>query len=524
MRKEIMLGIGIALLYFVVLLIQLPDYGITWDEPIQYSSGQAYTEYFSGKPLVVGEISNIANYGPFMDIMGSYSYIILSKNLGLMDPISAHRVPTAFMAAIAVLVVYLFALRYYNLFIAIISALALACYPHFFAHAHFNVKDIPMAGMYTLVLVLWHEATLRKSWKWSIAAGVALGLAGATKFNAAFIPIVLVLWWLVAFRDKLKVDGKFVIPKRWDIIAGFLVSIPVAVLAWPWLWFSTVEHVKGIIQTFSSVAKGFVVFYFGQGYSSGVDVPWHYPFGYLYAVTPVILLILAVIGFIIAVYDTKTLKNRASVLVLLWFLVATLKISFSGMVYDGIRQFFEVVPALALFAGMGAWFCFRLSRSFTKNILSAGKSQAAFGIILLLLLWPTLSAMHRLHPYESSYYNGFIGGTQGAVGNLRVSYWGEPIKEGAEWLNKNAERNARINALEVPNLVLYYTRPDLRVGMGDGGDYIITLNAFPAQALHTVYADGVPILNIYKANPNGNFTDYNVEDGIDIFYKHEIKK
>ncbi|MEM4246846.1 MAG: glycosyltransferase family 39 protein [Candidatus Woesearchaeota archaeon] len=522
MKKETLLGIVISIAYFLFLIVQIPDYGITWDEPIQYTSGIAYANYFSGKPLVVGNISNVANYGPFVDILGAYSYIVFSKNLGWTDPITAHRIPVALLAALAVLVVYLFTLRNYNLFVAISSALFLLIYPHFFAHAHFNVKDVPMAGLYTIAIILFYEATLRKSWKWSIGAGIVLGLAGATKINAAFIPITIVLWWVIAFRDSWRKNGKLVISKRWDLLASFLIAIPVTIIAWPWLWHSTIAHIQGILKTFSTVALGFVVFYFGQGYQSGVNVPWHYPFGYLAVVTPLIMLIMAAIGFFIACKDTASLKNRASALVLVWFLVATLKISFSGLVYDGIRQFFEVVPALAILAGIGAWFCFRVFHGFAKNRLSPVKSQVAFGIILLLLLWPTLNAMARLHPYESSYHNALVGGTQGAVGKFRVSYWGEPIKAGIEWLNKNAEKNATVNVVEAPHLAIYYVRKDLNVVTGEGGNYVLTLNAFPTQPIYTVFADGVPILNIYKGNPNGNITPYDIMKSDDLFFKQEM--
>ena len=525
MKKELAIGVGISLLYFILLLVQIPSYGMTWDETFQYGAGMAYANYFSGEPLVIGELSNLASYGPFIDIMGVYSYFWFSKAMGLTDAITAHRIPIALLAAIAVFVVFWFALKNYGMFAAVTSSLFLALYPRFFAHAHFNVKDVPMAALYTIALFLWYEATYRKSWKWSLAAGAVLGLAGATKINAAFIPITIVLWWIIAFRDSWRVEGKIRIPKRWDLVGGFLIAVPVTILAWPWLWSDTIAHIQGILATFANVAKGFSVFYFGQGFTSGVNVPWHYPFGYLFAVTPAIMLILAAIGFIILCRDTKTLQNRASVLILVWFLVATLKISFSGLVYDGVRQFFDVVPAIALMAGMGAWLGFRVFHSFAKVKLSLRASQAIFIIILLLAFWPTISTMQRLHPYESSYYNEIIGGTQGAVGKFRIIYWGEPIKEGAEWLNKNAEQNARILMPEAPHIGIYHLRPDLIAGTGQGGDYIMTLNSIPnAPPLYTATADGIPILNIYRGNPDGNFTPHDVAGSVDLFYKQELQQ
>ncbi len=524
MKKDVLFGIGLAIIYLIFLLIQIPSYGLTWDEPIQYASGIAYADYFGGGPLVVGNLSNVANYGPAVDITGAYSYLIFSKALGLTDPITAHRIPVALLAAVAVLVVYLFALRNYGFIPAIASSVFLASYPHFFAHAHFNVKDIPMAGLYALTLFLFYEATFRKSWKLSIAAGVALGLSFATKINAAFIPITIMLWWIIAFRNKIIEKGKLAIPKRWDILAAFLISIPVTIAAWPWLWSDIFTKIKGILETFATVGKGFAVFYFGQGYTSGLNVPWHYPFGYLFVVTPVIVLILAAIGFFIALKDTISLRNKASALLIIWFFIATLKISFSGLVYDGIRQFFEVVPAIAIFAGIGGWFAFRIFYGFVKQKLSLNTAKIAFSILILILYLPTITAMYRLHPFESSYFNGLVGGTDGAVGKFRISYWGEPIKYGAEWLNKNVERGATINVLEAPHIAIYYLRPDLKVVTGQGGDYILTLNTFPVQPLYTISADNVPIINVYKGPGAGNVTLHDIDASADIFFKQEIRR
>lgn len=520
----------VAIIYASFLLAGLPDYGLTWDESLYFSSSLSYVRYFQGQPLTVGSISNSANYGPAVDILATYSYFIFSKSLGWTDPITAHRIPIALLMAGAVLCMYIFLARYFNQFIAVVSAFALALYPVLFAHSHFNAKDVPVAALFTISVVLFFEATYRKKWWLSLLSGAVLGFSFATKFNAIFVPVVMAIWYAIAFRHELWKEGKVILPKRWDLAVSGAVAVAFTILCWPWLWFDTWNHLLGIFKHFATVAKGFSVFYFGQGYVSGQNVPWSYPYGYLVAVTPLLILVLALIGIGVCVGMSRKknpgVKESTAILLLVWFFVTTGKVAVSGMVYDNIRQFFEAIPALAAFVGLGAWFIVKLANHFLKNSLSRKQVVAGIAIALFLLYIPTLTTMARLHPYESSYFSELVGGTQGAAGKFRISYWGDPMMNGILWLNSYAPQGGTVNVLEAPHLAMYYLRPDLKLVQGDGGDFIVTFNYFPqARPLHSELADGVPILNVYQGNPEANFTYFDIDTQIgDIFFKEELGK
>ncbi|HIJ02257.1 TPA: hypothetical protein HA363_06410 [Candidatus Woesearchaeota archaeon] len=529
-RKHYIIGILIGVAYFIFLASQLSQYGMTWDESLYFSSGLSYVNYFQGSPLTVGNISNSANYGPFVDILSTYTYMFFGKITNLMDPIAAHRLPIAFLAALAVCAVYFFVLRNHNMWTAILSAIFTGFFPRFFAHAHFNAKDIPIAGLFVVCLFVFYEATFKKKWWLSISAGILLGISFAVKFNAVFIPVILLIWWIVLFEANFKKIFYF-FKNRIDLLVAFIIAVPSSIAVWPWLWHDTINGIRGIFHHFLTVGKGFSVFYYGKAYVSGTNVPWHYPYGYLLVVTPLLILVLAGIGIFFAAKNIRSHKSESPdmhptiytfySLILIWFVIVTIKVSISGMVYDGIRQFFEAVPAIGILAGFGFWIIIKTIHSFYKKMQLPSLTIIVLVCVLLLYL-PTIITLTKLHPYESSYFNELVGGTQGAVGKFRISYWGEPIKYGIEWLNQNAATGSSINVIEAPHIAKYYIRKDLRLVQGNGGDYIVTLNAFPVRPIYTISVDSVPILNIYKGNTAPNLTAYPDEDDLELFYKQEF--
>jgi hypothetical protein len=80
------------------------------------------------------------------------------------------------------------------------------------------------------------------------------------------------------------------------------------------------------------------------------------------------------------------------------------------------------------------------------NFLTGTKSSAWLHVALLItLLAPGIVGIVQLHPYEYSYYNSFIGGTNGAFRRYETEYWLTCYKEAVEQLNQkiSADRQTR---------------------------------------------------------------------------------
>jgi hypothetical protein len=96
--------------------------------------------------------------------------------------------------------------------------------------------------------------------------------------------------------------------------------------------------------------------------------------------------------------------------------------------YDGFRHFLFIAPPLFVLAGIALDAAF----DWLKNTWV----QAALVLALLLLgIIPSV----RLHPYQYTYYNQFVGGTGEAAQRFETDYWLTCYKEAVEQLGLVSE-------------------------------------------------------------------------------------
>jgi hypothetical protein len=140
----------------------------------------------------------------------------------------------------------------------------------------------------------------------------------------------------------------------------------------------------------------------------------------------------------------------------------------------------------------------------------------------LFLLLPGVVGIARVHPYELSYYNAFIGGLPGAYRRgMEPTYWGDTYYSALPFLNAHAPPGARVYVCPVgvvgtlmePYQRLGLLRSDLRL-TGDEAqareaDLVVfhthdaELNETTrfllahARPVHATTLDGVPLLVIY---------------------------
>jgi len=328
---------------------------------------------------------------------------------------------------------------------------------------------------------------------------------------------VLYGWLLISYRDKIRFDKSKKLPSiPISLILYPIIGFTIMFLLWPYLWENTVNHIFEIL-TFYSQQHHIPVFYMGQMYFADTNLPWHYALVMLITTTPIPILFFASIGIVSALNDTWALKNRASSLVLLWLSVSLVRSSMPNVfpVYDGVRLFMEVIPALCILAGIGASKTYSL---ISTRLITRKRSvlpSSLFAVVLIgVIILPTFATMLRIHPYEACFYNELVGGIKSASRNFEVEYWGEAYKEGAYWLNRNARENATILVTVAPHIPGYYLRSDLHViyrdSFSEDVDYVmfITRRGFYNQAtwhclnnfepIYRVQVDNVDLLLIYK--------------------------
>lgn len=153
------------------------------------------------------------------------------------------RCVTAFFNVMTVYVVYRVGLRW-STTIGLTAALVTAVHPYLVRQAHFALTDTPLTFFIAETMLLSLVAAERGRLRWFLLAGLATGLAAATKYNGA---LALLMPLAVALTSRA-------VAFRWAAILvacggaaiGFLAAAPYTVL-----------DLKAFLNAFASLASHF---------------------------------------------------------------------------------------------------------------------------------------------------------------------------------------------------------------------------------------------------------------------------
>jgi hypothetical protein len=182
-------------------------------------------------------------------------------------------------------------------------------------------------------------------------------------------------------------------------------------------------------------------------------------------------------------------------LVLLWFVVLVGYVLLRRpALYDGIRHFLFILPPIFICAGFTFEFIIdHLARSW----LRAG--------LVILFLSPGILGIVRLHPYEYTYYNSFIGGTSGAFRQYETDYWLTCYKEAVEHLSQTVTEPGNLYVHRESYIAANYveesmTVRDLRGALPEvtSGDYVLVNTRTNED--RRVFKDAPPILQVGRDN------------------------
>ncbi len=576
--KKVILVFIVPFLFFITSFLTLSDYGISWDEPIHFQRGQAYLYYFltgettyknlplmpdyyyfsSGEtthknlPLVPGYIpkiegvdirsyterqipsvkrgilrsyfqneslngeyfmNNDSGHPPLNGILAALFNKIFYQDLGILGDIESHHLFIVFSASILVLVVSIFTYQTYGLFASLIASICLSLYPLFFAESHFNIKDPPETAFIGLTIWTFWESLNKKSWKWLITSALAFSLALGTKFNVLFLPFIILPYMFVRYFQSLNKFRK--IPVSY-LIALFLSPFIIALVffgTWPYLWQDLLTNTISIFKFYKDLGTGAV---YQQAYllPSGFNV---YPIYWIITTTPVWILILTLLGIWFAVKNINK-KQSVTLLWLLWFFVPILRVSLPHTaLYGGVRQIMEYVPAMALLAGLGAYYLVTKIKMRSNKLLM---KTCFFLVSCLLLLVPVV----KYHPNENVYFNFLVGGLSGAHEREIPSNgnsFGNAYYQAAGWINENVEEGAKVSLLQgtLTNIPVIYLRPDIKLwngywsGINREGEYLVELTYQGVEVayqyawdyvdkfldpVYEVKVDGVAVAKVWK--------------------------
>jgi hypothetical protein len=413
-------------------LVSFTDFGVTWDEGVQARYGELVLEHVrsAGTDRRYVAYHDLRFYGPALETLLAAVYLkwpaarfeIRHLALGLL---AIAMIPT--LAA--------FTRRFGRPAIGPLAVLALLSMPRLLGHAPANSKDVPFALAVACFMTSLAPALVeRRRAVWPmLVAGLAAGIALAVRPGA--LPLLLALLGGALVVAHLCVPFPAPWRERLGLLARWGVAGAVAwgvmVALWPWAHEDPLHHPIAAIRMASDFERVYPVLFDGQTFSSNA-LPRTYLPTYLLIATPLPLLVLAVAGLLFEGLRVRTdatpgTRFAFGVTVLWLTLPVLLVVAIAPNLYDGLRHFLFVLPALAVLAALGAW---HLAARWPTG---RAAWLAWAGVVLALTVsWVSIV---RLHPYQTSYFNALVGGLPGAAGRFEVDYWASSLGEATRFVN-----------------------------------------------------------------------------------------
>lgn len=432
-----LVAVSIAL---VIIIFTFEDYGVTWDESVHAKYGELVINYFrSGfQDKTCNSFLNLRYYGPLFDSAAALIYEYLQT-----PKYETRHLGVALIALLSLPGLFLYARRFHLVHVAAFSTLSLVTLPRFYGHSFFNFKDIPFACFFVWSMVAISGAIARKTlaWRWVIFCGVTIGLALSVRVGGFILFYFLVAGRIFTQLSSRPVPWKQII-MEYDVgeslkaLILILIAWTLMVSVWPW---SHENVILNPLKSFAMMTK-FSWFYpvlFEGAVHQSNELPWYYLVKYILITTPSFHLVFASLGLIMSiVFQVKNFRShesRQSFLTQLWLLAPILYFSvLRPNVYDGLRHFLFILPALAVFAGIGAASVLRWASTY--------RGLRGTTILIFVLFLLPAEDLIRLHPYQATYFNALAGGVGKAWREYETDYWASSYKEAMKWVDQQAAR------------------------------------------------------------------------------------
>jgi len=478
----------ILILLTVNLIIGLStfrDYGYSIDEPLFYdyadSIGYAYSpvEWFSGDFVITRAFgaspADHGNRGPAYLLFARFPAHLL-QSLGL-DVASSWHLVNFLTFQIGLYFFFIFCLRWMKPWAAFGATAFLSTQPILWEHAFINPKDPPFLVFFLITLELGFRMSERlanpgpgetklDTLKHIILPAIFLGLTTNIRVLGPLAAVLAGLYFLTLRRPA----------RIWWFVPYGLIAYVVMVITWPYLWEAPIGKFIHVVQFMADNPTTLQVYFYGALYPADA-LPGRY--------LPVMMFItltepvwpLVTLGFVIATIRTlrKNIQWQTLLPTIGWFVIPFVYVLLRRPpMYDGFRHFLFILPPVIVLGGITL-----------DAIFNRVKRPWLQGAIILALLLPGVIPGIRLHPYEYTYYNQFVGGTGQAALRYETDYWLTCYKEAVEQLGRVSQgpvnlfvrREFYIAAYHAPENV---NVSDFKLKNIEPGDYILYHSrAFP---------------------------------------------
>ena len=445
-------------LYVILALLTYKDFGITWDEFVDYNKGVVSYQLIFKKtvenPFVLNKhnghlditdepdpYSSLMHYVNtsrtrfmnFMSYSGFYPMIlfILNKNKSIEI---YHLLNILFSLGIFIALYAVLYHHYKDQKIAILGPIFLFLTPRFLGHIPGNPKDIPFAVMYFISCsAIYFLASNKNQLTKILILGILFGLTQDFRIAAITLYVILILFDIYTYslekqKNPTESDtwGKFFIKETQTVILIGITALLVSVLTWPYLGINVIPNLQELLKLRTNFPWEHTVIYQGKELK-GTQLPGHYLVTWFAITTPLIILIPALLSPLAV---KKRFQNRLFVLFLLTLAInMTLYAIIKPVTYDGLRHFLFLVPFVS---ALGVITIVEFFKNAKGKLIKAG-----IAILILVNVVVISRQIITLHPYQYIFFNSLVGGLQGAYKKYDTEYWGASYSEAINWFKEN---------------------------------------------------------------------------------------
>jgi tetratricopeptide (TPR) repeat protein len=523
--KLIFIVLAVAMLIAMLLISR--DAGISGDEEVHYKHSEMVYNFFKtmGKDQLSQNTpdTHLQFYGQIFDNLTT----LLIHAFGIEDIYSFRHLMSSISGWLTILVTALFAAWIAGYGAAILVLLLFASSPVFLGHSQNNLKDIPFALAYissiyySLQLIFTDGKPTRQTiilliLSIAFAIGIRAGGVLVVFYLGFFILLKILLDWFPSKKlnqQRLKKQLRLLLMIS---IAGYLLGL----ITWPYALQNPFLNVWKSYQVMNHFPTTVRQIFEGRFDWSDFH-PWYYLPKYM-AITIPIVVFSGIAAFLLNVRKNYT-SNQKLQLVLVGFTIlfpVIFVLLKKSNLYGSWRHFLFVYPGIILISALGIHaFLVRFKQQFIR---------IPFILLLMVLVLHPVKFMAANHPYYYLYYNQFTGGLKSAYGNYETDYYYHSMREGAEWLQKYLKNKPIKGELNVggnfpsqwyfrkDNAVIFKYFPYQNRSQYNW-DYAIIANSYippfqlknklwpPANTIHTIFVDGVPICAVIERLTNDDF-------------------
>ena len=449
-------GFVLIALHLLFGLFIVKDYGMSFDEnyeretslvtynyvmKLENSKSEAVREFAQTIPAfdAYPEKHGTALHFPLVAIEHYFRFELPSRTVYLMRHIFVFL--NYILAALCFYVIIW--RRFPKTWLPILSVLLFIMYPRFFAESFYNNKDILFYSWYIIsvcAILLWLE---KPKISRTLLAGATLAFAANTRILA----ISVLLLAIVFFTAKAVLEKKKAIEAIIWLVSLVVVFLAIFIAITPHTWENPFTGIIGLFEHFLRFSPwDGKQLYLGEWITK--DVPWHYIPVWIIITSPVLYIVLFILGNVAFVLAFA--RNKAKLRFLLCenmydsFFIALFWLTLLGFIglgiymYNGWRHAYSIFCPLLFIAVYGlSSACEFFRQKHIPAIWYRIARYIATGSVAVSMIVTTVWLI-RNHPYQYVYFNMLAASY--AKENFDRDYWGVSGNDSLDYILENDSR------------------------------------------------------------------------------------